>query len=130
MDRTSSQRGKTRIDAEQNTLGGNENRTRTGTERLSDAETKSSLRHSLGIIDENPVNQSLIAQNEAFGRIISLDSRYDVALVCAALGYKIYVLPPCPYFRCSLDLGEDNMFFAVLLCLIPDYKNVKNIIVY
>ena len=88
------------------------------------------VRHSLGIVDENPANQSLIAQNEAFGRIISLDSRYDVALVCAALGYKIYVLPLCPYFRFSLDLGEDNMYFAVLLCLIPDYKNVKNIIVY
>lgn len=42
-----------------------------GISDVTDTDTKSSLRHSLGIIDENPANQSLIAQNEAFRRIIS-----------------------------------------------------------
>ncbi len=51
VDRSSSQRGKTRIESGQNTFGGNENRTGTGTERLTDSEVKNSLRHSLGISD-------------------------------------------------------------------------------
>lgn len=53
---------------------GNRKHLRSGVRGISDVtdtETKSSLRHSLGIIDENPANQSLIAQNEAFRRIIS-----------------------------------------------------------
>ncbi len=46
LDRSSSQRGKTRIDTEQNTFGGNENRTGNGTERLTDSEIKNSLKQT------------------------------------------------------------------------------------
>ena len=42
-----------------------------GTFSKDNPDIRYSLRHSLGIIDENPANQSLIAQNEAFRRIIS-----------------------------------------------------------
>lgn len=43
---TSFNQRKTRIDTEQNTFGGNENRTGTGTERLTDSEVKNSLKRT------------------------------------------------------------------------------------
>lgn len=46
VDRSSSQRGKARIESGQNTFGGNENRTGTGTERLTDSEVKNSLKQT------------------------------------------------------------------------------------
>ena len=52
VDRTSPQRGKTRIGSGQNTFGSNENRTRIGTERLTDSEIKNSLK--LTDSDDNP----------------------------------------------------------------------------
>ena len=46
VDRSSSQRGKTRVKSGQNTFGGNENRTGTGTKRLTDSEVKNSLKQT------------------------------------------------------------------------------------
>ena len=75
VDRTSSEQRKARIESGQNTFGGDENRTGNGTERLTDSEEKkSNLRHSLGIAD-SAAEQSLVAQNEAFRRIISEQQR-------------------------------------------------------
>lgn len=68
---TSFNQRKTQIESGQNTFGGNENRTGTGTERLTDSEeTKNSLRHSLGISD-NTAEESLVAQNEEYRKLIS-----------------------------------------------------------
>lgn len=72
VDRTTSQRGKTRIGSGQNTFGGDENRTRTGAERLNDSEEKkNSLRHSLGITNEGNADSSLLSQNEEYRKLIS-----------------------------------------------------------
>ncbi len=66
--------GQTGSERLQTDTEGNREHLRSGVRGISDitdADAKSSLRHSLGIIEENPANQSLIAQNEAFRRIIS-----------------------------------------------------------
>ena len=97
---TSFNQRKTRIDTEQNTFGGNENRTGNGTERLTDSEeTKNSLRHSLGISDNTAEVASYYGFAAVFAALVASEAADVVDSALAAV---------VEFVAAALDVAVDS----------------------